>query len=72
MLLDSPGIVLTAQGKAMDSGAVGERIRVMNPVSRAVIEADVIGADRVRVSPGALPLMATARADNSNGQVVVQ
>ena len=72
MLLDSPGIVLTAQGKAMDAGAVGERIRVMNPVSRAVIEADVIGADRVRVSPGALPLMATARADNSNGQVVVQ
>jgi len=72
MLLDSPGIVLTAQGKAMDGGAMGERIRVMNPVSRAVIEADVIGADRVRVSPGALPLMASVGAVPSGGQVVIQ
>jgi flagella basal body P-ring formation protein FlgA len=71
MLLDSPGILLTAQGQAMDSGAIGERIRVMNPVSRAVIEAEVIGTDRVRVSPGGLPLMAAA-ADRSNGQVMVQ
>ena len=71
MLLDSPGIVLTAQGRAMDSGAIGERIRVINPVSRAVIEADIIGVDRVRVSPGGLPMMAAA-ADRSNGQVLVQ
>ncbi len=66
MLLDSPGILLTAQGQAMDSGAIGERIRVMNPVSRAVIEADIIGIDRVRVSPGGLPLIA-ATAGRSNG-----
>jgi len=53
MLLDSPGIVLTAHGQAMESGAVGERIHVLNTISRAVIEAEVIGANRVRVSPGA-------------------
>jgi flagella basal body P-ring formation protein FlgA len=56
MLLDSPGIALTAQGQAMEAGAIGERIKVLNPVSRAVVEADVIGADRVRVAPNALPI----------------
>jgi flagella basal body P-ring formation protein FlgA len=54
MELDSPGIVLTAQGQALEAGAIGERIRVLNPVSRATIEAEVIGPDRVRVAPGAL------------------
>lgn len=56
MQLDSPGIALTAQGKALEAGAVGERIRVLNPVSRAVIEAEVTGPNRVRVSPNAVPL----------------
>ena len=55
MLLDSPGISLTAQGQAMEAGAIGERIRVLNPVSRAVVEAEVIGPDRVRVAPNSLP-----------------
>jgi flagellar basal body P-ring formation protein FlgA len=56
VLLDSPGIALTAQGKAMEAGAIGERIRVLNPMSRAVIEAEVIGPDRVRVVPNASPV----------------
>jgi len=56
MLLDSPGIALTAQGQALEAGAIGERIRVLNPVSRAVVEADIVGADRVRVAPNALPI----------------
>jgi flagella basal body P-ring formation protein FlgA len=59
MLLDSTGIRLTAQGQALDAGALGERIRVLNPMSRIVIEAEVIGPDRVRVTPNAL---AVARA----------
>jgi flagella basal body P-ring formation protein FlgA len=56
MLLDSAGIMLTAQGQALEAGAVGERIRVLNPVSRAVIEAEVMGPDRVRVAPNTMPL----------------
>jgi flagellar basal body P-ring formation protein FlgA len=56
MLLDSPGIVLTAQGQAMEAGAIGERIRVVNPVSHAAVEATVIGPDRVRVAPNGVPL----------------
>jgi flagella basal body P-ring formation protein FlgA len=56
MLLDSPGIALTAQGQAMEAGAIGERIKVLNPISRAVVEADVIGTDCVRVAPNAMPI----------------
>lgn len=55
MVLDSPGIALTAQGQAMEAGAIGERIRLLNPVSRAVVEAEVIGPGRVRVTPTGLP-----------------
>ena len=40
----------------MEPGAIGERIRVLNPVSRAVVEAEVIGPDRVRVAPDAMPV----------------
>jgi flagella basal body P-ring formation protein FlgA len=56
VMIDSPGITLTAQGQALEAGAIGERIRVLNPVSRAVLEAEVVGPDRVRVAPNAMPL----------------
>jgi len=61
MMLDSPGITLTAQGQAVESGAIGERIRVLNPSSRAAVEAEVIGPDRVRVAPSVLPMKVSAR-----------
>lgn len=59
--LDSPGITLSAQGQALDPGAAGERIRVLNPISRAVVEAEVTGPDRVRVDPGAMPVVPAPR-----------
>ena len=55
MQLDSPGISLTGQGQALEAGAIGERIRVLNPMSRAVVDAEVIGPDRVRVAPNSVP-----------------
>ncbi|MEJ0016572.1 MAG: flagellar basal body P-ring formation chaperone FlgA [Acetobacteraceae bacterium] len=61
MVLDSPGIVLTARGQAMEAGAIGEPIRILNPVSRAVVEAEVIGVDLVRVTPHAAPLKVGTR-----------
>jgi flagella basal body P-ring formation protein FlgA len=61
MVLDSPGIALTAQGQAAEAGAIGERIRVLNPVSRAVVEAEVVGPDRVRVAPGSTPVKVGVR-----------
>jgi flagellar basal body P-ring formation protein FlgA len=61
MLLDSPGIALTAEGQALDAGAEGDQIRVQNPVSHAVVEAEVLADGRVRVAPGAVPLVPAAR-----------
>lgn len=61
MILDSPGIALTAQGQAIESGAIGERIRVLNPSSHATVEAEVTGPDRVRVAPSAVPMTVSAR-----------
>ena len=61
MVLDSPGIALTARGQAMEPGAIGERIRILNPASRAVVEAEVIGPDRVRVTPNGLPATVSVR-----------
>ncbi len=55
MQLDSPGISLSAQGQALEAGAIGERVRVLNPVSHAVVEGTVIGPDRVRVAPNSVP-----------------
>jgi flagellar basal body P-ring formation protein FlgA len=57
MLLDSPGIALTAEGQALDAGAEGDQIRVQNPVSHAVVQAEVMGDGRVRVAPDAVPLV---------------
>ena len=49
MLFDMPGLTLTAQGRAMESGARGGVVAVMNTSSRVVVEAQVIGPGRVRV-----------------------
>jgi flagellar basal body P-ring formation protein FlgA len=61
MILDSPGIMLTAQGQAMEPGSINERIRVLNPASHAVVEAEVIGPDRVRVAPNQVPMRVSVR-----------
>lgn len=58
--LRAGGLSLMAQGVAMESGAAGERIRVMNTTSRAVLEAVVGGPDLVRVTPGSAPLSRAA------------
>jgi flagella basal body P-ring formation protein FlgA len=61
MQLQSPGISLRAQGVAMDSGATGERIRVLNPSSHAVVDAEVIGPGEVRVTPETMPISTASR-----------
>jgi len=57
MLLNSAGLTVAAQGQALEPGAMGERIRVLNPVSRAVLEAEVTGSGQVRVRPDSIPLV---------------
>jgi len=55
------GLSLAGQGLALESGATGERIRVRNVSSQAVIEAEVAGPGVVRVVPGTSPIAAQAR-----------
>ena len=59
MELQAPGLILLAQGLAQQSGGIGDRIPVLNPTSHAVVEAEVIASDRVRVAPGTVPTQQT-------------
>jgi flagellar basal body P-ring formation protein FlgA len=68
MQLQSPGLSLLAQGVAMDAGATGERIRVLNPSSRAIVEAEVMGPGRVRVTPDSAPISTASRATEGTVQ----
>lgn len=56
MLLNGGGLSLVGQAIAQDAGAPGERVRVVNPASRAMLEATVIGPGKVRISPDSLPV----------------
>lgn len=61
MQLSAPGLQLLAQGQALEAGAMGDRIQVLNTASRAVVEAQVVGVDRVRVEPGSVPMLTDGR-----------
>jgi flagella basal body P-ring formation protein FlgA len=61
MLLQVSGLYVAGQGVALESGAAGERIRVRNISSQAVIEAEVQEPGIVRVVPGSAPITAQAR-----------
>ena len=62
MALAMPGLALTAEGIAMAPAAMGERIRVLNPSSKMLVEAEVTGPGEVRVMPGSTPIPAGASA----------
>jgi len=56
MVLESPGLLLTTQGRALEAGPRGGVVQVMNLASHTVIEGVVVGPGRVRVAAGrALP-----------------
>ena len=61
MQLSTGGLSLSAQGQALESGALGERIQVLNPASRAVLEVEIVGPDRVRVTAGSAPVIQTGQ-----------
>ncbi len=56
MLLQSPGLSLEATGIAGEAGALGERIVVINPVSRAELEGEIVGNGQVRVAADSQPI----------------
>lgn len=61
MLLDTAGITVAAQGQALESGAMGDHVRVRNPVSRAILDGEVTGPERVRIRPDSAPLVPAGR-----------
>ncbi len=61
MQLEARGLSLSGQGVALESGATGERIRVRNNNSLAVLEAEVIGPGQVRVAPDTVPIQHATR-----------
>ncbi len=56
VVLDMRGLSVSGQGFAMEAGAIGDRIRLRNPTSRAILEAEVIGPGVVRIAPGTMPV----------------
>jgi flagella basal body P-ring formation protein FlgA len=62
-----PGIMLTVRGKAVEGGAMGDVVGVLNIQSNRTVQATVIGPGRVTIAaPG--PLIASAAASASNDQ----
>jgi flagella basal body P-ring formation protein FlgA len=60
MRLEAGGLLLSAQGTALEDGGMGDRVRVQNPTSHAVIIAEVTGDAEVRVEPGRTPVVLAA------------
>ena len=52
MTFEVPGLVLTATGRAMSEGGVGDTVTVQNPASYRQISAIVIGPGQVRAQAG--------------------
>lgn len=65
--LTSAGLTVSGQAVAIEAGAEGDRIRVQNLNSRALLMAEVVGPGKVRVMPDAPPALpsATVRYDRS-------
>jgi flagella basal body P-ring formation protein FlgA len=56
LVLEGPGLTLSAQGRALEAAPRGGMVPVMNLASHAVLEGQVIGPGRVRIAAGSLPL----------------
>ncbi|WP_245524295.1 flagellar basal body P-ring formation chaperone FlgA [Methylobacterium nonmethylotrophicum] len=61
IVYETPGVALALRGQARDGGPLGAVIGVINPVSKKVIQATVIGPGRVTVAP-IVPVTAAAPA----------
>ena len=67
MTYEVPGILLSVRGKALETGAVGDVIGVLNIQSNRTVQATVTGPGRVVVM-GATPLKAAANVSSTDDQ----
>lgn len=56
-----PGVLLTVRGKALEAGAVGDVVNVLNTQSNRTVQATVTGPGRVTIS-AAMPLQVSTTA----------
>jgi len=61
MTFEAPGVTLTASGRAMSEGGVGDTITVQNPASFRQISCIVTGPGAVRAASSSLAIPASAR-----------
>jgi len=59
--LNTAAMQLTAQGKALDDGAMGAAIRINNTQSNRIIDAAVAGPNRVVIGNGGNTALLAAR-----------
>jgi len=52
MLFEAPGVALTATGRAMSEGGIGDTVTILNPASYRQISAVVTGAGTVKAQAG--------------------
>ncbi|MEQ9640479.1 MAG: flagellar basal body P-ring formation chaperone FlgA [Alphaproteobacteria bacterium] len=52
MVLSGPGLLLTATGRALENGADGETISLINIQSKRTVQGTVIGPNQVRIDDG--------------------
>jgi flagella basal body P-ring formation protein FlgA len=62
MVMQTPYLLLTSQGRAVEDGALGQAIRVMNTQSKTTVDAVVDGPSRVLVRTGAAQATAEMNA----------
>jgi flagella basal body P-ring formation protein FlgA len=55
MTFEAPGVSLTAMGRAMSEGGIGDTVVVQNPASFRMVNAVVTGAGTVRATGPAMP-----------------
>ena len=65
LVYEVPGIVLTVRGKAVDGGAEGDVINVLNEQTKRTVQGVVVGPGRVIISTGSPRLAANIAPDQA-------
>jgi flagella basal body P-ring formation protein FlgA len=63
IMFEQPGMILTLRGKALESGAEGETVNVMNLQSKRTLQGFVTGPNEVTIPSSAPRVQASAKAD---------
>lgn len=55
--LQSAGLTLTAAGTALESGAAGDRVHVVNSLSHAILIGQIMSGADIQIDPGTAPVI---------------